>query len=314
MPSLPSSLPISAVILTYNEELNIQRALANVHGWAREILIIDSFSTDATLDICRPYTNKIHQHAFENQAKQFNWALDHVSITQPWVLRLDADEVVPDELKGEIAQLVASVPPEVTGIYLNRRTFFMNRWLKHGGLHPHYILRVFRTGAGRFEEKTEEHLVLGRGRAIYAKNPFIEDNRQNTLKYWLRKHDDLSDGEIRDTLLETFSQKSDLKATLFGNKAQRMRWWKVHVYTRLPLFVRPLVYFTYRYFLRLGFLDGVPGLIFHVLQAFWYRFYIDARIYEARSNWQAGAARHDRVSANGVGDHAPTLSPVDKVR
>jgi hypothetical protein len=163
----------------------------------------------------------------------------------------------------------------------------MNRWLKYGGIYPHSILRAFRRGAGRFEEKTEEHLVLTYGRAIYANNDFLEDNRQNTLKYWLRKHDDLSDGEIRDTTLETFDPERDLKASLFGNKVQRTRWLKIHIYTKSPLFVRAFLYFVYRYFFRLGFLDGVPGLIFHVLQAFWYRFYVDARIYESRSNWQA---------------------------
>ena len=124
---------------------------------------------------------------------------------------------------------------------------------------------------------------------IYASQDFLEDNRQNTLKYWLKKHDDLSDGEIRDTLLETSDPDRDLKPRLFGTKVERTRWLKTHLYARSPLFIRGLLYFVYRYFIRVGFLDGIPGLIFHVLQGFWYRFYIDARIYEMRSQWQSTA-------------------------
>ena len=282
----------SIIILTFKEEENIRRCLDSINDFTDDIIIVDSFSTDATLKICEKYGCRVFQHAFTNQALQFNWALDTVPWERPWILRLDADEVLPDKLKQELREVTATCGPEVTGIYLNRRMYFMNHWLKHGGLYPHYILRVFRRGAGRYEEKTEEHFVLTSGRAIYAKNDFLEDNRQNTLKYWLKKHDDLSDGEIRDTLLETRNPGLDLKEDLFGNKVERTRWLKTRVYANSPLFFRAFFYFIHRYFLRLGFLDGVPGLIFHVLQAFWYRFYIDARIYEARSNWQSTSLDH----------------------
>ena len=282
----------SVIILTFNEGENIRRCLDSITDFTVDIIIVDSFSTDATLKICEKYGCRVFQHAFTNQALQFNWALDSVPWERPWTLRLDADEVLPDKLKQELRELTATCGPEVTGIYLNRRMYFMNRWLRHGGMYPHYILRAFRKGAGRYEEKTEEHFVLASGRAIYAKNDFLEDNRQNTLKYWLKKHDDLSDGEIRDTLLETRNPGLDLKEDLFGNKVERTRWLKTRVYAESPLFLRAFFYFIYRYFLRLGFLDGVPGLIFHVLQAFWYRFYIDARIYEARSNWQSTSLDH----------------------
>ena len=277
----------SVIILTFNEGENIRRCLDSITDFTDDIIIVDSFSTDATLKICEKYGCRVFQHAFTNQALQFNWALDSVPWERPWTLRLDADEVLPDKLKQELRELTATCGPEVTGIYLNRRMYFMNRWLRHGGMYPHYILRAFRKGAGRYEEKTEEHFVLASGRAIYAKNDFLEDNRQNTLKYWLKKHDDLSDGEIRDTLLESRNPGLDIKEDLFGNNVERTRWLKTRVYAKSPMFLRAFFYFIYRYFLRLGFLDGVPGLIFHVLQAFWYRFYIDARIYETRLNWQA---------------------------
>jgi len=284
---MPTTPLITAIILTYNEARNIGRCLDSLKNLTRDIVVVDSFSTDTTLKICEERGCRIYQHKFVNQANQFNWALDHVPLDRPWILRLDADEILPANLRRELSEWVTAGDPDVTGIYLNRRTYFMNRWLKHGGIYPHYILRVFRQGAARYEDKTEEHLVLKTGRAIYAMHDFVEDNRQNDLKYWLRKHDDLSDGEIRDTLLETHDAEHDLRPRLFGNKVERTRWLKTHVYVKSPLFLRALAYFVYRYFIRLGFLDGMPGLIFHVLQGLWYRFYIDARIYEMRCGWQS---------------------------
>jgi glycosyltransferase involved in cell wall biosynthesis len=283
---------VSVILLTYNEQANIRRCLESIQDFTDDIVIVDSFSTDSTLQICKEYGCRIVQNRFVNHAIQFNWALDSVALDRPWILRLDSDEVLPANLKRELLELMETCGPDISGIYLNRRMYFMNRWLKHGGMSPHYILRLFRNGAGRYEEKTEEHLVLQSGKAIYATHPFAEDNRQNTLKYWLKKHDDLSDGEIRDTLLETRNLSHDLKPRLFGTKVERTRWLKTHVYVRSPLFIRGFLYFLYRYVIRLGFLDGVPGLIFHVLQGFWYRFYIDARICEMRSRWQSHAQHH----------------------
>lgn len=283
---------VTVIILTFNEERNIERCLDSVAGFTDDIVIVDSASTDNTVKICEAHRCRIYQHAFVNQALQFNWALDHVPLDRPWILRMDADEALPVQLKEELSELVSACGPHVTGIYLNRRMYFMNRWLKHGGIYPHYILRMFRRGMARYEEKTEEHLVLASGKAIYAEHDFLEDNRQNHLKYWLRKHDDLSDGEMSDTLLETQDPRKDLKPRLFGNKVERTRWFKTRVYARSPLFLRAFGYFLYRYIFRLGFLDGVPGLIFHVLQAFWYRFYVDARIYEERSRWQSRILDH----------------------
>jgi len=287
--------PITVIILTFNEEHNIERCLDSLGGFSEDIVIVDSASTDNTVKICEAHHCRIYQHAFVNQALQFNWALDHVPLDRPWILRMDADEVLPAQLKQELSTIVTTCALDVTGVYLNRRMYFMNRWLKHGGIYPHHILRLFRRGAARYEEKTEEHLILASGRAMYAKHDFLEDNRQNHLKYWLRKHDDLSDGEMSDTLLETQDPRKDLKPRLFGNKVERTRWFKTRVYARSPLFLRAFGYFGYRYIFRLGLLDGVPGLIFHVLQAFWYRFYVDARIYEERSHWQSRIIDHRNI-------------------
>ena len=157
---------ITAIILTFNEEANLDRCLASVNNLTDDIVIVDSFSTDSTLKICERYACRVFQHAFVNHAVQFNWALDHVPLNRPWILRLDADEVLPQPLKDELAQLALTCDTEVTGIYLNRRMYFMNRWLKHGGMYPHHIVRMFRREMGRYEEKTEEHLILTAGQGL----------------------------------------------------------------------------------------------------------------------------------------------------
>lgn len=276
--------PISLIVLTYNEEINIKHTLESVKGWVGEIIIVDSFSTDKTLEICRNYTDEVYQHPFENQAKQFNWAVDNVPIACNWVMRLDSDEMVTSELATEITQILPSLPEDVTGIYLKRRVYFMGQWIRHGDYYPMWFLRIFRKGKGRYEEITEEHIVLSEGRAIRMKNDFIDYNRKG-LTFWVDKHNNWSIGEMLDTMAaagEAKMPEGTVKPNLFGTQEQRTRWLKTNIYSRVPLFFRAFLYFFYRYVLRLGFLDGREGLIFHFMQGFWYRFLVDAKIYEAK--------------------------------
>ena len=278
------SAPISLVILTYNEEVNVPYLLESVKDWVGEIWVIDSFSTDKTLEICRHYTDKIVQHPFENQAKQFNWALDQVPIAHEWVMRLDADERVTPELAQEIASRVPTLSEDVTGIYLKRRVLFMGRWMRHGGYYPMWFLRIFRKGSGRYEELTEEHIVLSHGKTVQLKNDFIDENRKG-LSFWVDKHNHWAIGEMRDVI--SFRGEGQLplhtvSPALFSTQERRRRWLKVRLYACLPLFLRAFLYFFYRYVIRLGFMDGKEGLIFHFLQGCWYRFLVDAKIYEAK--------------------------------
>lgn len=277
-------MTLSLVVLTGNEEENIEHTLRSVQGLASEIVVVDSFSTDRTVEICRRYADRIVQHPFENQAKQFNWALDNVSISSEWILRLDADEALTPELSEEISQTLPTLPQEVTGIYLKRRVYFMGRWIRHGDYYPMWFLRLFRKGKGRYEEITEEHILLSDGRTIRLRNDFIDHNRKG-LSFWVDKHNQWAIGEMLDMM--SFSKGEGIPArtvapSLLSSQERRRRWFKVRLYARLPLFVRPLLYFLYRYILRLGFLDGKEGLVFHCLQGFWYRFLVDAKIYEAR--------------------------------
>lgn len=286
------SVEISAIILTYNDEENINACLESLKEWLDDIVIVDSFSTDRTLQICKAHGCRIYQHDFIDQAHQFNWALDSVPLRHSWVMRLDSDEIVPDRLKREIESRVGR-EEGIVGYYMNRRMYWMNRWLRHGRMYPHYILRLFRFGSGRYELRTEEHLLLD-GMAAYLESDFLEDNRKNGLEYFTLKHLKTAEGEVAEVLHPQLDGRA-VDPAPFGTKTERTRWLKEKVYSRMPLFMRPLLYFLYRYVICLGFLDGKEGLIFHFLQAFWYRFYIDARLYEERHAW-----RKNKIDQTGI--------------
>ena len=272
---------ISVVILTFNDEVQIESCMQSLAGGTDDIVVIDSYSNDTTVTICENFGARIFQNPFVNQAIQFNWALDNVDLKNDWVLRLDSDEILPDRLKREITSKVET-PNDCKGFYLNRRMYWMGRWLRHGRMYPHFILRLFKKGFARYEEKTEEHLIVD-GEVGFLESDFLEDNKKNNLDYFTEKHLQTARGELSEIQnSESADVLKSLKPRLFGHKVNRTRWLKENIYMRSPLFTRPFLYFFYRYFVCLGFLDGKPGLIFHVLQAFWYRFYIDAKVYEAR--------------------------------
>src|SRR3989344_1884958 len=181
---------VAVVILAYNEELNIEKCLKSVAGWADEIFIVDSYSTDKTLEIAQKYGAKIVQHPFKNQAQQFNWALGNLEIKNEWILRLDSDEYLTKELRAEITEKLKNTPHDVSGFYMKRRVYFMGRWIKHGGYYPTWILRLFRKGKARSEKREmDEHIILLEGKAGKLRNDFIDDNIKG-LSDWTEKIND----------------------------------------------------------------------------------------------------------------------------
>lgn len=274
-------LPISVVILTYNEEIHIERCLKSIYGWANDIFIVDSYSTDKTLEIASRYTNRIYQHEFVNHANQFNWALENLPIKTEWIMRLDADEYLTDDLRNELLKKLEKFPNEIVGLYVKRRVYFMGRWIKHGAYYPIWLLRIWRKGKGYCEQRwMDEHIKVEEGNIFFLKKDVIDDNKKN-IHWWTDKHNRYSTREVVDLLNYKYSFKTydEVKPSFCGTQEQRKRWLKIK-YAKLPLFLRPFLYFFYRYFLKFGFLDGKEGLIFHFLQGFWYRFLVDAKIYE----------------------------------
>lgn len=282
---------ITVIILTYNEELNIEQCLKSVADWASEIFIVDSHSTDGTAQIANRYGVKIVEHEFKNQAQQFNWALDNLDIQTEWILRLDADEYLTPELKEEISKTLTNLPREsalspresaaLNGFYIKRRVYFMGRWIKHGGYYPTWILRLFRKGKARSEEReVDEHIVLLEGKSEKLQNDFIDENHKD-LEWWIQRINNYTTREVTARSREK-EGKAGMGGKLSGIQAERKRWLRKNIYYRLPLFVRAFTYFLYRYFIRLGFLDGKQGLVFHFLQGCWNQFLVDAKIYERK--------------------------------
>lgn len=274
---------LTIVIITKNEELNIEKCVQSLRSIASRIVIVDSYSTDRTKDICLKLGLDFFEHEFKDHASQLNWAFENTNISTEWTMRMDADEELTEELRNEINIRLGQLPKNVNGIVLKRRVYFMSKWIRHGDVYPQCLLRIFRTGTAICEQKLmDEHILLLRGDTVTFKYDFIDDNTKN-LEWWTQKHNWYSDKEVMEYLLDrqqAEKSKQELKPSLFKGQAERKRWLKYLVYYRTPLFTRPVLYFFYRYFLKLGFLDGREGLIFHFLQGFWYRFLIDAKIYE----------------------------------
>lgn len=278
-------LDISVIILTYNEEMHIRRCLENIVPIAKDVYIIDSFSTDKTLDIAREYPCvHILQNKWENNyAKQFNWGLYHANIKTQWVLRLDADEYLLPELVQELQDKVPSLPDEVSGIIFNRRHIFMGEWMKRG-IYPVKLLRVFRYGKGRCEQRLmDEHIQLTEGRAVEFEHDFCDHNL-NDLSWFCHKHVNYAIREAVDLLdielnLTGAAETDENKGISRQALSKRM---KKHKYARQPLFWRSFVYFCYRYFLKGACLDGKVGFIWTFLQGWWYRTLVDAKIFEIK--------------------------------
>ncbi len=273
-------VPISIIILTLNEEENLGHCLHSLVDWAGEIFVVDSGSTDRTREIAAGCGATVVHHDWTSYPDQLNWALENLPFANDWIFRLDADERVTPDLAAELAKKLPALPADVTGLEVKRRIHFKGRWIKHGGLYPTWLLRLVRRGCGYCENRVmDEHLVLTTGRALHLDHDIIDENHKD-LGFWLQKHARYAELEMREWLnLQAGSQTDEILSG--GKQARQKRWVKNNLYYRLPPFGRAFFYFFQRYVLRLGFLDGVPGLVFHVLQGFWYRFFVDARIWEA---------------------------------
>lgn len=270
---------VAVVILTFNEEQNLRQAVDSVAGWARQVLVFDSFSTDRTVALAEELGCTVVQHRFKNYGDQRNQALDRLPIEAEWVLFLDADEWIPDDLKAEISTVLAANPVE-NGFYLNRRFIWMGRWIKRG-YYPSKILRLFRFGRGRCEEReVNEHLIVD-GAVGELRHDFMHEDLYEVSR-WISKHTRYAVKEAEELLRRTEDEQR-IPGKLFGTQAQRTRWLREKVWNRLPPLARPFGYFGYRYVVRGGFLDGKEAFVYHFLHALWYPFLIDVNYLELRA-------------------------------
>ncbi|OZM56408.1 glycosyltransferase [Lottiidibacillus patelloidae] len=273
---------LTTIILTYNEELNIEKCIQSVKSISKRIVVIDSYSNDKTVEIARNMGAEVFQNKFVNHAKQFKYGLDIANITTQWVFRIDADERLTMASTNEIEEICTeNKETDINGIIVRFEVNFLGKKLKHGGIYPFKKLLVFKYGYGDIEDRNmDEHIFLTEGKSVELKSDSLHYDYKD-LTFWIEKHNKYSSREVQD-YLENLS-KTDNRTKL-NKSAKIKRIIKFKVYYKLPMGVRALAYFMYRYFIKLGFLDGKEGLIFAVLQAFWYRFLVDAKIYEYKKN------------------------------
>lgn len=278
-------LDLSVIILTGNEELHMKRCLDRICDIAKEVFVIDCFSSDKTLEIAKDYPEvTILQNKWVNYATQFNWALDNAPIKTKWVLRLDADEYLTDELKTELYEKLPALPNEYTGIILHLRRVFMGRTIRRGGTGNVTQMRIFQYGKARSEvRQMDEHIELLEGRSIEFKGEWADDNLNN-ISWWTQKHVGYAIREAVDLLdieynLTGSASGDDGRRITEDAKAKRAR---KHSYAKKPLFWRSFAYFVYRYFFRLGFLEGKEGFMWHFFQGWWYRSLVDTKVWEIK--------------------------------
>ena len=273
---------ITAVVLVFNEELHIARCLSSIREIASDIVIIDCFSTDRTVEIAQSFGAKIFQHKWVGHSAQFNWALLQLDSSTEWVLRIDADEILSQELIHEINHRMPTLDKSINGVYFGRRMKFQGRLIKHGGLFPIRILRLFRFGFGKCEKRCmDEHIIVSGG-TFELEGEIIDDNL-HSLNWWITKHNKYSNLEVVDLLNLEFKFMELESLATFSNKGPGFkRWLKESIYVHAPLGYRAFAYFIYRYIFRFGFLDGTWGSAFHLLQGFWYRYLVDLKVLEVK--------------------------------
>lgn len=269
---------VSAIVLTFNSSASIGRTLAPLRRISDDIHVVDSFSTDDTVAICEAAGCRVVQHEFLNYSAQRNWAIDHLDLRHGWQIHVDADEEIEPTLLDMIGRLDLETTPHDAFI-IGRKIVFMDKVLRFGGIARTWHLRLFRKGHGRCEDRLYDQHFVSSGRVGRLKG-FMLDHQEDSLEVWTARHNrwsTLEAGEVSQVASEP--QGNQVKASLTGDVIARKRYAKSRYY-RLPLGWRVVGYTFYRYVLLLGFLDGRPGFLYHMLQAFWFRLLVDAKLIE----------------------------------
>ncbi len=270
---------ISVVILAYNSAATIARTIEPLRRLTDDIHVVDSFSKDNTVEVCRELGCNVVEHAFVNYAQQRNWAIDTLPLKYDWQFHVDADEELTEDLVKAIAAIDFARSP-VDGYIVGRKIVFWGRVLRHGAIASTWHYRLFRRGFGRCEDRLYDQHFVGTGTSTRI-NAFMLDHQDNTISEWTARHNRWSDMEAEEALRGGPASDQVVKPDATGSAIERKRHAKQRYY-QLPLFWRSIAYFLYSYIVKLGFLDGTRGLVFYGLQSLWFRFLVDVKIYEAQ--------------------------------
>ncbi len=303
---------VSVIILTFNEELNLPKCLESVKGWASEVFVVDSFSTDRTVDIARARSSdgvRVVQHAFENYGAQWNWAIERLPLTSEWVLKLDADERVTAEFIREVDQVTRTANRQVHGLYFRRHFYLMEQRLRWSGRLP-FDLRLWRRGMATMEPRSvNEHLVVA-GDVGFLRTA-VQHSDQRPISDWIDKHNRYSSLEAQNSISKAAPEH--MRPRLFGSPPERRMWFK-RAYQATP--AGPGAYFIFLYLVRLGILDGRIGLTYCMLRT-QYLYWINVKIREFNLRgvtpvvmWPTRGQPHPDVVNTELQRHCDRLMPL----
>lgn len=269
---------LSILIPVFNEEMLLPRAIESAKRLGVSVFILDSGSTDDTVKIAKLSGCVVHQGLWGSFSEKLNWGLNELPFQTPWVMRLDADEYLTEELIQELlAGALGQFAEQTNGVWVKRRIHFLGRWVRYGGMNSQPHVRIVRVGKAQYEQRLTDEHILAEGEFGMLRGAIVDDPARGLVS-WLGKHVAYAETEC---FAAYHLPKRSTWRSLHGSAKYR-RFIKEEIYANTPLFIRPVVFWVYRYFFLLGFLDGIRGLIYHFLHAFWYRFVIDALIFEAR--------------------------------
>ncbi|EKO35952.1 glycosyltransferase family 2 [SAR86 cluster bacterium SAR86E] len=262
---------ITAVILTFNEEKHLERCLSSVKQVTDSIYVIDSYSTDSTLTIAKNEKVKYFLRKFDSHSQQFNWALNQIEPCE-WVIRIDADEYLDSTLVNSIKQNAINCDRSISGFALNRRIKFLRKDITYGGIFPVEVIRMFRYGLGKAESRLmDEHIIVS-GKTACLDGELVDENL-NSLSWWIEKHNRYSSLEALEIFCNGFINEAEDNMSGASLTRRKLK----HIYEKAPIPIRASFLFFYRYFIRIGFLDGFHGFLFHFFQGYWYRLLVDAK-------------------------------------
>jgi glycosyltransferase involved in cell wall biosynthesis len=273
----------SFIILTYNEEVHLGRLLQSISDLNAPIFILDSLSTDKTVEIGQQFGAVFLTHEFKNHPSQWDFALKSFPVKTPWVICLDSDQIVTPELKTRLANFRDEDHAGINGIYFNRKNFFKGRWIKHGGYYPFYMLKMFRHGIGYSDtnENMDHRFIVSGELEVWKDAIILEENlKENNISFWINKHNRYSDLVAQEEVERMKQMRIQTIKPRFGGSPDEHTAWRKQLWWKLPRYIRPFIYFTQRIVFQLGILDGRTGIIFHFLQGFWFRLIVDIKIDE----------------------------------
>ena len=265
-----------AIILTFNESMHIERCVNSIQKYFNTIYIVDSFSTDKTKKIAQKLPVIFLENKFINHSQQFNWALKQIDKNTDWVLRLDADEYITNELGFEISSKIEKIDKSIKGIYIPRKIIFQDSLIRFGGINPTKVLRLFRYGYGCCDSRWMDEHIKVNGKTTAFTNSIIDENLKS-LTWWINKHNNYASKEAYELI-----KLNQLTKKINNNLENR----KIKYYYKTPIILRSFLYFIYRYFFNFGFLDGLRGFSFHFMQAFWYRLLVDMKYLEVMDKYK----------------------------